>query len=305
MAEFMSVIEGWDGYHALSDMKKPEGWDRQIKEVASLVFNTEGMPVHRQRFLLQESLGTANFPYLFGDVLDRQVLASYQAIEPEWKKYMKVNTVNRLYPLVGGRRFAIQNSGMILTEVPPKGEYTALQKTEEKYDVYARKYGNQLDIEWEAILADDLGALKNTPTEMAWLAANTEHYLAVNCYANDIGTHVANANLYEVGVNSGVLPLTVANLQTTVGLMQAIRHPSGQPMRNRPKYLVVSDGGLEFTARQILTSASLTTLYPEADEGGPFSYPTANVIAQYGLQLVVDPWLSIAGTAGWLSLIHI
>jgi hypothetical protein len=82
--------------------------------------------------------------------------------------------------------------------------------------------------------------------------------------------------------------------------MQAFRHPSGQPMRNRPKFLVISDGGLEFTARQILTSANKMWI-TDADVGltVPVAMPTTNVLAQYGLQLVIDPWLSIAGTAGF------
>jgi len=189
---------------------------------------------------------------------------------------------------------------MYLGEVAEKGEYLALKKTETKYDVYARKYGNQIDISWEAILADKLGALKDTPNEFAWLAANTEHYNAVNAYANNVGTH-AGGDLYEVGagLNANTRPLTIANLEASVADMQAFRHPSGQPIRNRPKYLVISDGGLEFTAMQILTSTHKEHVYRGDTDAGPTAYPTTNVIAQYGLQLIIDPWLSIAGSAGW------
>ena len=298
MSELLEMLEGWNGYTSIREMKKPADWDKRLKEAASLIFNDSGMPVYRQQYLLRESLGTADFPYLFGEVVDRTVLATYEAVEPEWKKYMRTDTVTRLYPNIGAMRHSIRNSGMVLDQVPPKGEYNALKKVEGKYDIYAYKYGNQLDIEWEAIIADDLGALKRTPEEMAWLVANTEHYNAVNCYADDVGTHAAN-NLYEVGVNSGVLPLTIANLETTIGLMQSIRHPSGQPMRNRPKYLVVPDTGLEFTARQILTSANKMWLADSDDVTPPAAYPTSNVVAQFGLELIVDPWLAIAGGAGF------
>ena len=73
---------------------------------------------------------------------------------------------------------------------------------------------------------------------------------------------------------------------------------------NRAKYLVVPPA-LELTARQILTSttkqwleyvtraaASAATVYP---------MPTTNVIAQYGLELIVEPWLSIAGLDGYTA----
>jgi len=298
MPEIMELMEDWKGYVALSDVKKPENYDQRLKEVYDLLSNARGLASWRHTYALREALTTSDFPYLFGDVVDRQVLAAYQAIEPEWKKYLRVGTVNRLYPWVGGRRFAIANSGMVLGEVGEKGEYLAVRKTETKYDVYAHKYGNQIDISWESMIADDLGALKNTPNEFAWLVANTEHYYAVDAYANNVGTH-AGGDLYEVGSNANTLPLTIANLEATVAAMQAFRHPSGQPMRNKPRYLVVSDGGLEFTALQILTSANKMWLADSDDVTPPAAYPMTNVIAKYGLTLVVDPWLSLAGTSGY------
>jgi len=303
MPEFMKIMEGWDGYHANSEIAKPPDWKVRAAKFSDLI-EGRGMPAHEHAYRLKEVMTTSDFPLLFADVTDRQMLAAYQAIDPVWKQYLRIKTVNRLYPWVGGKRFAISLSGMYLGEVAEKGEYLALKKTEKKYDVYARKYGNQLDISWEAMIADDLGALKDSPNEMAWLAANTEHYYAVNCYADDLGTHAAT-NLYDATtageLNSGVLPLTIANLEFSVAAMQAFRHPSGQPMRNKPKYLVISDGGLEFTARQILTSANKMWVTGAVDLAAnpSVAYPMTNVIAQYGLQLIVDPWLSIAGGAGF------
>jgi len=300
MSEMMKLMEDWNGYVALSDIQRGNGYELLLKETIELLGNTNHLPAHRHEYLIREAMTTSDFPLMFADVTDRSMMASYQAIDPEWKKYMRVKTVNRLYPWVGGKRFAIANSGMYLGEVAEKGEYLALKKTESAYDVYARKYGNQIDISWEAMLADKLGALKDTPAEFAWLAANTEHYRAVIAYANNVGTH-AGGDLYEVGagLNANTRPLTIANLETTVAEMQAIRHPSGQPIRNRPKYLVISDGGLEFTARQILTSTDKYRLATGDTDVVLGPYPTRNVIADYGLQLVIDPWLSIAGTAGF------
>jgi len=259
--ELMKLMEDWKGYVALSDVGKGEGYEQKLKETVDLLSNAKHLPAFRQEYLIREAMTTDDFPLLFADVMDRQMLPAYEAIDPEWKKYMRVKTVNRLHPWVGGKRFAIANTGMVLGEVAEKGEYLTVKKTETKYDVYARKYGNQLDISWEAMLADKLGALKDTPKEFAWLAANTEHYYAVKIYANDVnvlGSH-ALGDLYDdtagAECNANTRALTIANLEATIADMQAFRHPSGQPMRNRPKFLVISDGGLEFTARQILTSA--------------------------------------------------
>ncbi len=300
MPDLMKLMESWEGYVPVGGRHS----DAQIAAFNNLLSNSRGLPDHRLEYEIREAMTTTDFPLLFADVTDRQMLASYQAIDPVWKKYMRLKTVNRLYPWVGGKRFAISNSGMRLGEVAEKGEYLALKKTEVKYDIYARKYGNQVDISWEALIADKIGALKDTPNEFAWLAANTEHYNAVNLYANDVnilGSHAAG-DLYDDStageINAAALPLTINNLEITVAAMQAFRHPSGQPMRNKPKYLVVSDGGLEFTARQILTSANKMWVTGVA---AAVPYPTKNVISDYGLELVVDPWLSIAGLNGFTA----
>ena len=69
---------------------------------------------------------------------------------------------------------------------------------------------------------------------------------------------------------------------------------------NSPRHLVVPPV-LEYTARQILTSA--TKQWTEGAVGTPVPYPTSNVISQIGLQLIVDPWLPILdadnGATGW------
>ncbi len=298
--EFLELMEDWKGYASLNELGVRHT-DAQITEVNNLLSNAKGMPRHRHEYLIREALTTSDFPLLFGDTLQRQVLASYKAVDPVWKKIVRTGTVNRLAPHVGGKRFAIHGGNAVLPLVAEKGEYLARNKEEVKYDVYAYKRGAQFDISWEALLADDLGALKDTPEVFAWAAVNTEHWLVTSTYAGDLGTHAA-LNLYDNAtaneINSGTLPLTIRNLERTVSLMHMFRDRSLTiPIQNRPKYLVVPPR-LEFTARQILTSATkmwvehiTRAAYDPAETQMP--YPTTNVIAQYGLELVVDPWLPI------------
>jgi hypothetical protein len=119
-------------------------------------------------------------------------------------------------------------------------------------------------------------------------------------YANDIGTH-ALGNLYEAGVNQSVLPLTITNLQDACEAMAAFQDAGGEPILNRPKYLVVPPA-LEFTARAILTSATKMWI-DQAGGAAAVPYPMANVIAQAGLVLVIDPYLpvidTVNGATGW------
>jgi len=296
MPEFMKLIEDWSGYVALSEVQRPEGYEARLKETVDLLSNARGMPRHRHEYLLREALTTSDFPYLFGDVLDRQVLAAYKAVEPVWKRFVRMGTVPRIYPQVGGYRFAITGGDQYLAEVTEKGEYLASERDETRYTCYVRKYGRQFDISWEAMVNDDLGALQDTPERFARAAARTEHRLVSNTYVTDL---VGAVNLYAgANGNSGALPLTVANLENTVEAMVAFTDANGEPIMNRPKYLVVGPG-LEFTARQILTSA--TKMWTESAGGGATPYPTANVISQYGLELVIDPYIPIYAPAAVLS----
>jgi len=299
--DFLKLIEDWRGYSALSEIRRPESYEQRLKETIDLLSNAIGMPTHRQEYLIREALTTSDFPLLFADVLDRQVLASYKAVDPVWKKFTRPGTVNRLAPHVGGKRFAIHGGNAVLPLVAEKGEYLARDKEEVKYDVYAYKRGAQFDISWETLLADDLGALKDTPEVFAWAAINTEHWLVTNTYAGDNGTH-ALGQLYgnvaggEVAtdVNLGDLTLTIRNLEATLAAMHAFRDRSRTiPIKNRARYLVVPPA-LEFTARQILTSANkMWVAQATAPAGVAVPYPMTNVVAQYGLELVIDPWLPI------------
>jgi len=290
--ELMNLIEDWKGYIALSDMKHPEGYEQKLKETIDLLSNANHLPPHRHEYLIKEALTTSDFPYLFGDVLDRQVLAAYKAVDPVWKAFVKQGTVPRIHPQIGGYRFAITGGDQYLARVGEKGEYLASERDEERFTVYVYKYGRQFDISWEALINDDLGALKDTPERFARAATRTEHRLVTTAYAGDVGTHTANANLYEVGVNCVATALTIVSLETAIETMVETTDDNTEPIMNRPKYLVVPPA-LEMTARQILTSTHKMWLADSDDVTPPAPYPTANVVSQMGLTLIVDPYLPI------------
>ena len=292
--EMMKLMEDWNGFTALSEVQRGEGYEQKLKETIDLLSNAQGLPSHKHEYLLKEALTTSDFPYLFGDVLDRQVLAQYKATESTWKKYIKTSTVPRVFPQIGGYRFAVTGGDQRLAEVAEKGEYLASDRNETKYTLYVKKYGRQFDISLETMINDDLGALKNTPMLFAKAALRTEQYLAINQYASDTGTHAAG-NLYDDAtageINGSVNLLTIAHLEEGLEAMASWTDAGGSPIMNRAKYLVVPPA-LEMTARQILTSA--TKQWMElGGAGGPLPYPTTNVVAQMGLELIVEPWLPI------------
>ena len=75
--DMMKLMEDWKGFNALSEINKGTGYEQKLKETIDLLANAQGLPSHKHEYLIREALTTSDFPYLFGDVLDRQVLAQY------------------------------------------------------------------------------------------------------------------------------------------------------------------------------------------------------------------------------------
>ena len=291
--ELMKLMEDWKGYVSLSDVDRGEGYEQKLKETIDLLSNAANLPSHRHEYLIREALTTSDFPYLFGDILDRQVLASYKAVDPVWKAFTKMST-NKDFKT--SRRFAITGGDQYLPEVAEKGEYLTSEREEAYFDISVLKYGRQFDISWETLINDDLGALKDTPKRFAMAAVRTEHRLLTGLYVGDTGggaAHSVGPNLYSTlagEVNETAALLTIANLEAGVEAMASFLDANGEPIQNRAKYLVVPPS-LEMTARQILTSAS--KMWTDDAGGAVRAWPTTNVISQYGLTLVVDPYLPV------------
>ncbi len=90
--ELMKFMEDWKGYATLSDVNKGDGYEQKLAETLDLLSNARGLPAHKHQYLLREAMTTSDFPYLFGDVLDRQLLATYKAVPPVWKAFTRQST---------------------------------------------------------------------------------------------------------------------------------------------------------------------------------------------------------------------
>ena len=275
--------------------------EERITEVNDLIYNGiikgRRLSSTERAFRVEEALTTSDFPLMFGDVLDRLLLAAYKTVEPAWKPFTKMSTVKDFRDAY---RFAVYGSDQFLPQVGEKGEYLASKLDELRYTIAVLKYGRQIDLSWEAMINDDLGALRDIPERFAKAAVRTEHRIMTTLYASDEGAHTegAGGNLYELGINCNIAasadcPLTIANLEHGVKTMNQFTDIGGEPILASPKFLVVCPA-LEFTARQILTSA--LKMWTD-DAGGVLdAHPTSNVIATIGLQLIVDKYLPVVNT---------
>ena len=302
------VLQEAEGFVSVSDIRKGPGYAKKLAEAIALIHNTAGHPAHRHAFLIQEAMTTSDFPYLFGDVLDRRVMKTYTAVPPVWKAIGKKQVVNRIAPQVGNYAFAMSGGNERLERVGEKGEYLPSSRGENRYPMYVYKYGKQFDISWESLINDDLNALGDTPERFAEASLNMEHFRFVSTFADDDGTHGDNGagELYDKAtdgeINGSVNLLTLANLALGYQAMASFLDEVGNPIMNKPTTLYVPPA-LELTAREILTSTQKFYTQSGDTDIAATAYPVTSVIPQLGLNLVVDPWLPVVdatnGDTAW------
>ena len=196
-AEEASVgkLFGGDGTRVRKDPSRegPQYLGR-LREAAEFVADVASgrRPMHH----LQEAMSTSDFPLLFADVLDRQLLASYQETEPVWQNFCRRSTVPDFRSV---KRFAVDGAEAVLPAVAEREEYpeASLSEAQDTYSV--SKYGRRLDLSWEAIVNDDLDAFRRSPERLARAARRSEDRFATELFADSSGPH---ASLYTAGYSN-------------------------------------------------------------------------------------------------------
>ena len=273
MPEFLDVIEsmraedasvqrlfGNEGrsVHALRESAE---YQRKLAETAAFVADiyTGRRPMHQ----LREALTTSDFPYLFGDIIDRQVLANYSETAGVWPMYARRSTVSDFRTV---KRFAVNGSEAILAEVLQQAEYPESKVSDAVYSYAVKKYGRRIPFSWEAMINDDLDALKDIPVRFGKAARRSEEKFATQLHVDANGPH---ASVYTVGnknivnaTNAGTgwtavnPPLGIQALQQAMVVLANMVDSDGEPIYIEAVTLEVPPG-LEITARNILNAVQI------------------------------------------------
>ena len=306
--QFLEIMDDWKGYAGIRGGSRPEDWERRLQESADLLTNKNGYASHIHRALVQEAFTTSDFPLMFGDILDRQVLAKYAVAAPSWRRYVKVGTMQDFRV---GHRYKVYGSETPLAEVKQGGAYPPGTRSEGRYTVQLAKFGRSFDVMWETFVNDDLSALQDTPARFARAAMRTEWKEVTKLFAKSTGPHtdLFGAPITDVDsttvTNLGALPLSIANMEITLKLIARQTDEEGEPVTIEGMFLVVPPA-LEFTARAIVTSALKayveTAGFPTTGGPTPIPFPTDNILKQLAqerrLEVIVNPYLPIVDTSG-------
>lgn len=209
---------------------------------------------------VSEALTTGDFPLLFGDVIDREILAEYQATEKSWPLWAKRGTVPD-FRLVN--RFAVDGAEAVLASVPQGDQYPESNLSDTRYQYQVGKYGRRIAFAWEAMVNDDLDGLKSIPGRLARGAGRAEEKFATQLIADANGP---NANFYTAGNKNQIIvangstlanpPLSVAGLQNAYSVLKRQVDKDGEPIFVGPVVLVIPPS-LEITAQNIMNSIQI------------------------------------------------
>lgn len=214
----------------------------------------------RPVYQLREALTTSDFPLLFGDIIDRQLLANYRETPQTFRNYCKIGTVPDFRTV---KRFAINGSEARLVTVAQQGEYPESKLTDYSFSYNVVKYGRAIPFAWEDMINDDLDALKDIPARFGRAARRTEEFFATGLFVDVNGPiagfyNTANKNRIhtENGASSNNPVLSIQALQDAMIVLDSQVDADGEPIIIESVRLVVPPA-LRIIAKNILNSTEL------------------------------------------------
>jgi hypothetical protein len=214
----------------------------------------------RPAYQLREALTTSDFPNLFGDILDRQVLQNYQEAPSTYRNYVHTSTVSDFRTV---KRFRVDGAESILTAVPQQAEYPESKLVDAAYSYSVAKYGRRIPFSWETMINDDLQALQDVPKRFGKAARRSEEKFATQLFVSSTGP---NATLYSSGnknivstANGAVTTnpvLGINGLQDAMTVLMNQVDTGGDPIQIEAIELVVPPA-LVIIAQNILNSTQL------------------------------------------------
>ncbi len=258
-AEDASVqkLFGGEGHGVRTSGRGPE---YKIRLAEAAKFMADVMQGKKPAYLLREAMGTGDFPLLFGDIIDRQLLANYRETPQSYRNYCNISTVRDFRTV---NRFAISGAEAVLDKVPEGKEYTQRSLDEARYQYNVQKYGNTIGFSWEQMINDDLQAFQDIPQRFGRAARRSEEKFATQLFIDANGPHASlytagNKNIINVanGASANNPALSISGLQDGFKVLANMVDSDGEPIVIDAVELVVPPA-LEVTALNILNATEL------------------------------------------------
>lgn len=247
-------------------------------------------------FRFIREMNTSDFSFVFGDIIDRQMLAAYLQQPVQWTAIAKAGTVSDFRNV---KRFTLDGGQAVLDEVDQESEYPAASLTDAFYQYAVRKFGRRLGLSWETLVNDDLDMFRDLPQRLGNAARRSEEKFATDLYTGASGP---DATFFSVGnANRTDVQLHVEGLQEAFRMLNEQKDTDGAPIYIEAATMVVPPS-LEVQALNIVNATEIRA----ASGGGPGTgndqLTTANWLKNK-VNVIVNPWLPIVdqttGSTAW------
>lgn len=220
---------------------------------------------------LKESGSTSDWPLLLANVLHKLLLMKFVGVPSPWKSYTWQTELNDFK----SANRVIMNESPDLLPVVEGGSYKDSFMGDNGYSIQLNTYGRTFSVSRQAIINDDLEALRRQPERFGRSASRT---IAKYCVAAIEQDGVAYDNKSLFGVHTGgagpnnqnyaanvTLDNTAASITAVSVAMTAIskaKDETGEKMGLTPKYLLVcpdlEDAALRITQGQSFIPVNTT-----------------------------------------------
>lgn len=301
MRKDVSIIELAQGWAHEDARRAPAHSEAELAAVNDLLYGDGyGDPKRRPERIRQFATSTGSAAVLTADVTARTMQPLYTHAPRVMRNVVRVRKDVPDFKAVEAIRF--DGAETTLPAVLEKGEYGQITISQSQSDTYrVVKHGALFEVTEEAIANDPVGVFATLPERMARGAVRTEEAFLTSMFF-DSGGPIDAFYSTQTGGAPATLPLTITNLKTAVGQMLSYADSDGDPIMAMPRYLMVGPG-LMIEAMTILNSISLNHVVPAPDDGDGSAVPYGqkNVLADLGIQLLVNPWIASLVTSGTIA----
>jgi hypothetical protein len=205
---------------------------------------TDAVGSRKERMKLTESLATTDWTDVFGDVMNKALLAAYR--DNDWTDWRKIVSIVPAKDFMTKHAIRLGGYGN-LPAVAQGANYTAMTSPgDEEQEYTPAKYGGTEDLTREMLLADDVGAISRIPSGLAYAAARTlyEYIFDLLTIAGqptmDYDSTALFATSRATNDNLGTTALAAAEVIVVWKAMQKFTElTSAKRAAIRPKFLLV------------------------------------------------------------------
>lgn len=253
----------------------------------------EGFTVLRKRYphLFFETMTTSDFNALTADVLDRQLIANFEAASTVYQNYCRVSQLRDFRQVSRRKIDGGEDQARATAEL--EGWKAASAKVETDATYTPSKYVNGDAWSWESAVNDDLGIFRDLPQRLANGHVAAIERVATALFVDSSGPH---ASLYTAGNNNIVASnpvLSVSGLNDALATLRTQTNSDGEPIIFNGTLKLVVPAALEGTATNIKNQLVVDLTGDGGDSTA--TVRTNNWIAGR-FDVVVNPWIDLIAT---------